>query len=287
MTNKNFQKLRRAYKNIPIPSELNERVNHVLQTQPKKKKHFLAWSACSAVVVCLMFFVVVMTNSTVANAMRNVPILNQVIAVVTGNQFKDKTEKNEASIETPEIKGLSNDAFAKQINNAYIQTSEELYQEYKEYVSKKGEHYSVTSYYDTLVNTKQLLVVRFTVEKTMASSYVQNEYITLDKEKQKLVRLDDLFKDDDYTVILQEYIKAQMKAEMSADDSDKIYWDENELEPILTKEYFENHFYIDQNRKLVITFDEYDVAPGYMGPISFVIPTEAIQAELTNTNYIY
>ncbi len=287
MTNKDFERLKKAYKNVPIPNELNKRVESALQIQSKKKSHWLAWSTCSALAVCLLFSIVVMTNSTVANAMRNVPILNHVIAVVTGSQLKEKTEKTEASITTPEIKGLSNDAFAKQINNTYIQTSEELYKEYKDYVSKKGEHYSVTSYYDTLVNTDKLLVVRFTVEKTMASSYVQNEYITLDKESQKLVRLDDLFKDDDYAVILQNYITTLMKEEMSAKNSDKIYWDEHELVPILTKEYFENHFYIDRNNELVIIFDEYDVAPGYMGPISFVIPTDVIQGELTNTKYIY
>ncbi|MBD5469785.1 MAG: DUF3298 domain-containing protein [Lachnospiraceae bacterium] len=36
-------------------------------------------------------------------------------------------------------------------------------------------------------------------------------------------------------------------------------------------------FYVNENGKLMIVFDEYEVAPGYMGSVEFEIPTEVVQ----------
>ena len=39
----------------------------------------------------------------------------------------------------------------------------------------------------------------------------------------------------------------------------------------------ETTFYVNEDGKLTIVFDEYQVAPGYMGSVEFVIPTEAVE----------
>ncbi|MDL0295177.1 RsiV family protein [Clostridioides difficile] len=36
-------------------------------------------------------------------------------------------------------------------------------------------------------------------------------------------------------------------------------------------------FYFNKNEDLVICFDEYEVAPGYMGAVEFVIPYKVIK----------
>ena len=65
---------------------------------------------------------------------------------------------------------------------------------------------------------------------------------------------------------------------MAADES-LVYWVDNEdmaewnFESI--KE--DNTFYVNENGKLTIVFDEYQVAPGYMGSVEFEIPTEIVQ----------
>jgi hypothetical protein len=45
-------------------------------------------------------------------------------------------------------------------------------------------------------------------------------------------------------------------------------------------------FYITNNSKLTIVFDEYAIAPGYMGMVYFEIPTEEIQDILVSDIYI-
>ena len=48
----------------------------------------------------------------------------------------------------------------------------------------------------------------------------------------------------------------------------------------------DQNFYINQDGKLVISFNEYDVAPGYMGVAQFTIPTEVIQDLLVSNEYV-
>jgi len=46
-------------------------------------------------------------------------------------------------------------------------------------------------------------------------------------------------------------------------------------------------FYISDKGKLVISFDKYEVAPGYMGVVEFEIPTEVLQNILVSNKYIH
>jgi len=61
--------------------------------------------------------------------------------------------------------------------------------------------------------------------------------------------------------------------------------DENLVDPFETITGVQP-FYINNNGKLVISFNEYDVAPGYMGTVEFVIPTVAIEELLVSHQYI-
>jgi hypothetical protein len=47
------------------------------------------------------------------------------------------------------------------------------------------------------------------------------------------------------------------------------------------------NFYINEDGKLVISFNEYDVAPGFMGVVEFVIPTDLIKDLLVSDYYIH
>lgn len=44
-------------------------------------------------------------------------------------------------------------------------------------------------------------------------------------------------------------------------------------------------FYINESGKLVLVFDEYEVAHGYMGVVSFEIPTEVV-ASIVKEGYL-
>ena len=60
--------------------------------------------------------------------------------------------------------------------------------------------------------------------------------------------------------------------------SDLSGWHEEWREEVFKKIAENQDFYINSNNDLVICFDEYEVAPGYMGPVEFVIPKEIVNS---------
>ncbi|WP_349654902.1 RsiV family protein [Neobacillus sp. DY30] len=98
-----------------------------------------------------------------------------------------------------------------------------------------------------------------------------------------------LFKNQNYIETISENIKDQMKQQMK-EDKTKVYWIldagvENPIDPF--ENITANHnFYINQDNKLVISFDKYEVAPGYMGVVEFIIPTDLLSDDLLGSEYI-
>ena len=68
-------------------------------------------------------------------------------------------------------------------------------------------------------------------------------------------------------------------------DSDKVYFyqgtsrDTTGLseDDLFSKIKPEQNFYFDEKGQLIITFNEYEVAPGYMGVVEFTIPDDVIR----------
>ncbi|RKJ09308.1 DUF3298 domain-containing protein, partial [Butyricicoccus sp. 1XD8-22] len=100
------------------------------------------------------------------------------------------------------------------------------------------------------------------------SGYIQDQYVSIDKENHVLITLKSLFKNNQYVNVISENIKEQMKQQMK-DDPNKAYFitDEDMPEETFTKIDPNQQFYITDDYKLVISFDEYEVAPGYMGAV--------------------
>ena len=102
-----------------------------------------------------------------------------------------------------------------------------------------------------------------------------------------MITLSSLFKDDSYIDIISDNVKSQMEEEMKSDKY-KFYWVERDnyaIDPF-EKILKEQAFYINSEGKLVISFDKYEVAPGYMGTPEFIIPTEILSDVLVGNEYI-
>ena len=62
-------------------------------------------------------------------------------------------------------------------------------------------------------------------------------------------------------------------------DPQKIYWvqgAETQMTDLFEKIKKDQNFYINASGQLVISFQKYEVAPGYMGVPEFVIPTSLL-----------
>ncbi|MDF9612874.1 DUF3298 domain-containing protein [Bacillus cereus] len=278
---KELERLMKEYENIPIPTELDSIIERACKPHKKKRKRYIV-SLCGSFI--LIFMATIKLNPTVATAMSKVPIVKEFVELITFNEFKEEKNNSSIDIKTPAIKGLENKELEKNINNKYLEESKSLYREFKTNAFSVQQNLAINSDFEKVTETSTILSIRRTTSKTQASGDIQKEFVTLDKSNQILITLKSLFKNNDYIFIISENIKQQMKKQMELNPENQFFIKE---EPDMFSKIKSNQqFYINKNHKLVISFNKYEVAPGYMGAVEFEIPTEIISDILVGEKYI-
>lgn len=209
-------------------------------------------------------------NPTIANAMENIPILGPISKIVTFRTYENQTNHFEAKVDVPEIESAP-----AEINQSIEEYANALISQYESDLhSSQGEgNYSLTSSYQVVTDTTNYLCLRIDTTLVMASGTEYTKVFTIDKRTGKMISLSDLFRNKpEMLTAISDNIKEQMQAQMAADssvtyfyNSDMPEWDFKELRG-------DESFYFNEKGELVITFDETDVAPAYMGAVEFAIP---------------
>ena len=288
---KRLKKLKEEYHNIPIPFELETIVNEAIQqVKPRRFPNYMK-PILVAAAATLLFSISVNISPALAKTLSDIPVIGKLVEVVTIMDIKEESEHNSSvDIQTPAIHGLENPELENNINHKYIEESKQLYADYRKLIAslKDGEdaHTAIQGGYEILTDNDIILSIRRYTEITQASASVENKFDTIDKEYEIVLTLKSLFKNDHYVEIISEEIKAQMYQQMKQDEN-KVYWIKNDdIEPFTAIKQ-DQSFYINSDNKLVIAFDELEVAPGYMGAVEFVIPTEKIASILVGNRYIH
>lgn len=284
-----LDRLKRKYKDIPIPKELDSVVKNAIK-QGKKKRKRVNWTKKligAGAAAAILMIAGINTSPAFAKAISNVPLVGSLVNVLTFTEFTVNEETAEANIKVPAITNMDNKALETAINNKYLEENKKLYNDFKdemEEVKKSGGgHVGVESGYEVKTDNNQILAIGRYVANTVGTSSTTFTYNTIDKQNQLLITLPSLFKDNSYIQLISENIKEQMKQQMKS-DSDKTYWLDGEMGfKTITHD---QSFYINNNGKLVISFNKYDVAPGYMGVVEFIIPTKVIADVLVSNVYI-
>lgn len=115
-------------------------------------------------------------------------------------------------------------------------------------------------------NEKYLSFVVYGTEN-WSSAYTTAYYYNLDSNTLQDVTLEDMF-GPRYVELINEQIKTQMKEREAKGDESFFGPEMGGFESISD----ETNFYINEDGKVVITFEKYEIAPGYMGIVEFEIP---------------
>jgi hypothetical protein len=282
---KKLEALRIEYKNTPIPDDLDFIVKKALQQKKKrnvnKMKRLIGIGAAA-----LIFITGINASPNLANALSEVPIVGTLIKVLTFTEFKVDEGTAKMEMKVPAITNMENKTLESTLNKKYLAESKKLYNDFmaeiEEVKKNGGGHLGVESGYDIKTDNDQILAVGRYVVSTV-NSYSEYTYDTVDIKNELLITLPSLFKDDSYMNLISENIKEQMRVQMDR-DPDKFYWldDEMGLKTIAK----DQSFYISDKGKLVIVFNKFEVAPGYMGVCEFTIPTDVIANALASKEYI-
>lgn len=284
-----MKQLIKEYQNIEIPEELHTVVKQALRQEKKRKPKKMY---IGIAVAAILFISSVNTSSTIAYAFSDIPVLGKMVNFITFREYRVNEDTYNANIKVPAVTNLDNKDLEKSLNEKYLKENEKLYQEFlkdmEEVKKSGGGHLGIDSGYEIKTDNKQLLsIARYNVN-TVGSSSTTMKFDTIDKKNQILINLPSLFEDEDYVDVISENIKEQMKAQMKA-NPEVSYWvsgiGEEVFDPF-EKIGKEQNFYINNQGKLVISFDKYEVSPGFMGVVEFIIPTDVIQDQLVSNEYI-
>ena len=105
----------------------------------RKKSNIVKWTAAAAVFIGA-FIILPNTSYTIAHAMEQIPILGQLVEVVTFRNYEYETDRNMADITVPEIK-LDEAAQDSDVQEKLEQTADEINAEIQEITDRLVEEF--------------------------------------------------------------------------------------------------------------------------------------------------
>ncbi|MCR1955540.1 DUF3298 and DUF4163 domain-containing protein [Clostridioides mangenotii] len=280
MSNTRLNELKKEYMGTPIPENLYSIIDEQIKNikLENKKKYSFKRRLNVALVSILSFVLLINVSPAFAETISRVPVLSHLVKLVTVREYIIKKDGYDARIKVPEIQGLDDKNLEKRINENFNNEGRKLYEELNKEVNlNKVNNKYVSTDYVVKSETDNRLSIEMEKLEIEASGYTTKKHFNIDKNKKIILTLPMLFKDEKYIDVISQNIKVQMREQMKK-DSNKVYFidqDEGGLENF-SKIDKNQDFYINDKNQLVISFDEYEVAPGYMGAIEFVIPDDVL-----------
>lgn len=296
--NKRLSNLKEQYMNIEIPSEIVERTDKSIMKSMEKmytKNRMMKQLtvACIAITVSCGFVTAVNVNTAFAKSLENIPVVDKIVKIAKFNTVKVNNEKMNISVDVPYVDGLSDKAAQDSINKALTESARKIEEQARlEAIErqKDAQENGRDNYMPVIISqnfqvksiTDKLLSFALIKTEIGAGAYETLEFYNIDLETSQKLVLKDLFKENtNYIDVISKNIKKQMAEEMKDKSQGKVYFID-EFEEISPQQ----NFYVNTDGKLVISFNEYEVAPGMMGTPKFRIETEDIASILADNEWI-
>lgn len=262
--------------------------------QKRKKRHPGRIAACVAAAAAAIVIALPNLSPSVAYAWEKVPVLRTIVKVVVWRDYQVEEGRHEADISVPQIKvepqDQADDAVQEQlqqsadhINATVEEMTDQIIAEFEEALRSDPDMQGADSIHvghEVVTDTDRYFSLKVWNVEVQGSGYEQDYYYTIDRKTGKEVSLADLFADDGYIQTISEEIKRQMRQQMDADENNQYWLDDPEVgEWNFDRIAADQSFYITDRGTLMICFNEGDVAPMYMGCVSFEMPDSIWQAE--------
>ena len=273
-----------AKEQTDIPDSVKNRIEQTLVDLPEKKpvkKQIRILPRIAAAAACFVFITLfVLPNVSVAYAqtLEQIPVIGDIVRVVTIRNYFYADDKHEMNIDVPQIEGEDSEAVDYINKDVSELTTALVNQFYKDLeITGNNGYGSIHVDYEATTNTDRWFTLKLSVSETSASSNTYFEFYHIDKKQGKIIELGDLFNTDKFSDILVAEIKMQMQEQM-ANDENISYWINNSgIGEEFATVSAEHNFYWNENGDLVIIFDKYEVGPGSMGTSEFVIGRDVIK----------
>ena len=279
-----MERWKKEYNEIVAPKEglkkMEEAIMRARESKKRAERKRIIRYAGSAAAVFAILLILPNTSRTAAAAMQQIPVLGDFFKVVTIREYQVDEDRYQADVKVPEVvpEGVTEETArqaketADAINFDIQKSTDELIEEFKSSMEEFEDGYGdIMVDSEVLTDDERWFSLDLVLYQGAGSGYERHRHYTIDKTTGKRAALSELL-GEDYVETASEQIKAQMRQRM-ADDENQIYWIDYEEVPEWNFMSIaeDQDFYVNKDGKVVICFDEYEVAPGYMGCVEFVM----------------
>ena len=310
--NKKINELKKEYMEKEMSPQQVEAMKAAMEkakADQAKRNKTVVYRRCMAAAAgfALAFVILPNTSGTVAYAMSKIPVLGGLVEVVTFRDYQYEDDRNVADVKVPELemalqedeteqfvtKDLAGEALMEEeslqakedaleksmdeINLEIQAITEPFVEEFKANLENEQGYQDLIIESEVVNTTDEYFTLKLICYTAGASGAEWNYYYTIDLATGERMQLKHIFADGaDYITPISENIISQMREKM-AEDEMNMYWLDDEIEELNFKSIKEDQaFYMNESGNVVISFNEGDVAPMYMGVVEFVIPDEVI-----------
>lgn len=309
--NHNMNELKKEYMDKEMSKQQIEAMKGAMEKAKKdqeKSQKVMLYRRCLATAAGFALALIILPNTskTVAYAMSQIPVLGKLVDVVTFRDYEYEDDRNLADVEVPELviapqeeepeavtRPIAGEAMIEEESfqqkeeelqksmeeiNAEIQAiTEPIIEEFKANLEREEGYQSLEVKSEVLHTTQDYFTLKLICFTAQGSGVEWHYYYTIDLNTGKRLFLKDLFVEGaDYVTPISENVISQMREKMAEDDMN-MYWVDDEMEELNFKAIKEDQsFYLDTEGNVIISFNEGDVAPMYMGVVEFTIPNEVI-----------
>lgn len=265
---------------LEVPESLGKRIEDTLAVLPRhpEKRRIRLLPRMAAVAASLVFaFLVLIPNLSpaYAAALERVPVLGDIVRVVTVRNYLYTDPTHELDIKVPQLQGPQGASGMDAINADVAELTGQLMEQFYSEVGPIGSegHSSMLVDYTVVTNTERWFTLKLSIHILEGSGGSTYRYYNLDKATGETAALGDIL-EPDAVDLLAGMLRQQMNSRAEADES-QIYWVDDEEKFVRSLEA--HNFYFDENGSLRIPFDKYEISPGCMGSPEFTIPREEIR----------
>lgn len=282
-----MERWKREYDRIVVPDcvkeKMEEAVMRAKETKKRAKRRKVYRYIGSAAAVFALMLILPNTSRTAAAAMQQIPVLGDFFKVVTIREYQVDEGRYQADVKVPEVVPEDTDNVSEEtaqqaketadaINFDIQKATDELVEEFKSTMEEFEDGYGdILVDSEVLTDDERWFSLDLVLYQGAGSGYERHRHYTIDKTTGKKAALSDFF-GEDYVETISEEVRAQMRKRM-AEDENVTYWIDYEDVPEWNFESIaeDQDFYVNKDGKVVICFNEYEVAPGYMGCVEFVM----------------
>ncbi len=288
-----LENMKSEYDNIPIPKELNARIQKEIEKSEKRlaqekkvlrlrRRSGLRKAAAAAAAVCVVFTAALNTSTAFAEEAAQLPVIGTLARVLTFRTYESEKDGIGISVEVPTLDmiqtdtGIKVDEVNQEIYNLCRQYADEAVSRAEEYRKAfldtggteeewKAHNIQIQVGYEIKSQTDQYLSFIVRGIESWTTAYSEARYYNIDVNTGKMVTLEDLL-GSDYIRIADESIGQQISSRQEAGE---VFWSAEEGGFTGISENAK--FYINENGNPVIVFEKYEIAPGSSGEIEFEI----------------